>query len=165
MSDMQRKVVNKKALDCIEDWIAVGYSLMEISDSVQLFQYISEVSELGDPIISKSVDQAMKASPGIEFEHIREKLLVHLVAKKIAHYYKKESYHKRCDGTASDKKRLFFDMVTEEPQVMYDLLDICDVSENTVKNVGRHDPFPERGRVRFKTNKLTKERFVYREKK
>lgn len=161
-SDLKRKVVNKKSLDAIEDWIAVGYMLMEIRDSAELFQYIGEMSELGDPVISDSVDQAMKATPGIQFDDLKEKLLVHLVAKKISHYYKMEAYHKRRDGTASDRKRMFFDMITEEPKDFYELLEVCNVSENTVKNVTRHDPFPERGRVRIKTDRLTKERMVFR---
>ena len=61
-------------------------------------------------------------------------------------------------------KRWFFDMITEEPQDFYELLELANVSENTVKNITRHDPFPERGKVETKTDSLTKIRMIYRVK-
>ena len=54
-------------------------------------------------------------------------------------------------GRKGSKIRDAYNAITTEPQSFEDLLKTFDVSINTMRQHGRFDPFPERGKIHTKT--------------
>ena len=96
---------------------------------------------------------------GMTAEDLKTRLLVNIVAERISYMYKREQ---SVQGPKTDRIRRFFDSITEQPQDYYMLCELFNVSEDTVKNIGRYDAFKYRGKVKTKTDRTTKTKMIFR---
>lgn len=172
--DEPKNMANKKAVRHptaiygVTAWIGIGTEIQEFFAFNELFEYITNPDNsisyyvTDDFIMDFKLDEyddpdVVQGKQELAACELRERLLMHIVAERIAYYYKQEA---NIRGPNSNGIEAFFDLVTTKKINCDYLCEVCDVKFGSIKKVER-DPFPERGRVRFKT--IDGNKLVYRD--
>jgi hypothetical protein len=152
----KKDVKSVPALCGITKWLGIGFELCDLWDCEEVLRYVMNPNNTISQYVTdgflkdfepneNDVDQEAYLTRRVLYgDELRERLLVHIVAERISHYYSEE---KKARGSKSGNIKRFFDLITDEPQSCGLLLELAGVSWNSVRNVASRDPFPNRGKV------------------
>lgn len=138
----------------VEHWLQIGAEIQNLWDLPELVTYITSPYNGIIPFLTGDLPQED------DFDALKEKILVNVVAERVSYYYHKE---KTVMGKKDDRVKKFFAALTEEPQDFYEMLEDFGLSENTVKNFKRNDHLRHIGKPKRKKNKSTGITTIWRE--
>jgi hypothetical protein len=135
--DLRKAVHKQSTVNGTNVWIKIGALVFTSETKEQLADVVFDtVCPTWLMIDRKQFDEID------DVEVLKERILVHLVSKKLADIHRKENSRK---GPKTDRLRRFFDAIKNEPVNAVQLAEQFFIMETTLKNHRRYDVYPERG--------------------
>ena len=146
--DLSKVVTDMDRYDEIQQWMFIAYEIMFTHNASAL----AELVEDEELVIHKHIDfDQYELIHNVE--PLIQQLVMNIILPELAKLHAKGSSVR---GPKSNRIRQFFDVLTTEPMDMFEVEEYYGLSQGTLKNHRKYDPFKERGLT------VTKNYMIYR---
>jgi len=144
--DLSKAVTDLELYQEVQQWMFIAYEIMFTDNSQTLEEFVYD-EEL--PLFKFIDFDQYEAIHNVE--PLIQQIVMNVILPELAKLQVKGSSVR---GPKSDRIRQFFDNLTTVPMDMFEVEEYYGLSQGTLKNHRRHDPFKDRGLTATKKYKI-----------